>query len=139
MKHLSKLLPLLLFVFSATPARSENLSQCFNIHEMVKSTEARYYVDAVSHCAHDYETVYVMVSFLDANGKHMDNGVWAIYGLRPGRPEIHEFAVPRAAQGFASVVLRKITTDVVEAIVAPQKALVVAEVNTPSPAVVAPK
>jgi len=126
MKHLSKLLPLLLFVFSATPARSENLSQCFDIREMVKSTEFRYYVDSVSHCAHEYETVYVMVSFLDSKGKHMDNGVWAIYGLRPGRPEVHEFAVPLAAQGFASVVLRKITTDVMEAIVNPQRALVAA-------------
>jgi hypothetical protein len=126
MKHLGKLLPLLLLVFSATPARSENLSQCLNIREMVKSTEFRYYVDAVSRCAHEYETVYVMVSFLDNAGKRMDDGVWAVYGLRPGRAEVHEFAVPKAAQGFARVVLRKITTDVMEAIVAPQQALMAA-------------
>lgn len=109
MKHLAKLVLLLAILIPA--ARAENVSNCFAVREMVKTEPARYLVRAVSQCARTYDAVYVMVSFLDAKGKHLDNGVWAIYWCRPGRYEIHEFGIPRAARGFARVVLHKITTD----------------------------
>lgn len=109
MKHLAKLV-LVLAVF--LPAlRAENVSRCFAVHEMVKTEPARYLVRAVSECARTYDAVYVMVSFLDEKGKQLDNGVWAIYWCRPGRSEIHEFGIPKAARGFTRVVLNKITTD----------------------------
>jgi hypothetical protein len=115
LKHLRlivSLLPLLLL-----PAlRAENVGQCFHVREMVKTEEIRYLVDAVSHCSHEYEAVYVLVSFLDHAGKHLDDGVWAIYWCRPGRREIHEFAIPAGALGFARVVLTRITADAAEAL-----------------------
>jgi hypothetical protein len=58
----------------------------------------------------------VLVSFLDHAGKHLDDGVWAIYWCRPGRREIHEFAIPAGALGFARVVLNRITVDSAEAL-----------------------
>jgi len=114
MNLLSALLPLLLFA----PARvhAEDVSHCFVVHEMVKSEAHRYWVDAVSKCSREYDAVYVMVSFLDSKGGHMDDGVWAIYWCRPGRREVHEFAIPTRAAGFNRVVLRKITADSVEAL-----------------------
>lgn len=96
--------------------RSENVSQCFTVHEMVKTEEIRYLVDAVSRCTHVYDAVYVMVSFFDAAGKHLDDGVWATYWCRPGRREVHEFAIPSNALGFSRVVLKKVTTDWREAL-----------------------
>jgi hypothetical protein len=86
---------------------------------MVKTEEIRYLVDAVSECSREYDAVYVMVAFLDKNGKRLDNGVWAIYWCRPGRREIHEFAIPSGAQRFESVVLTKITNDAGEALARP--------------------
>ena len=109
MKHLAKLVLLLAVLIPA--ARAENVSRCFAVHEMVKTEPARYLVRATSECAHTYDAVYVMVSFLDAAGRHLDNGVWAIYWCRPGRAEIHEFGIPKDARGFSRVVLQKITTD----------------------------
>jgi|SRR5579862_933300 len=95
----------------AITARAEDVSQCFSVHEMVKTEEIRYLVDAVSHCTKVYDAVYVLVSFLDDHGKHLDDGVWATYWCRPGRREIHEFAIPKFASGFVQVIVRKITTD----------------------------
>ncbi len=115
MKHLAKLLLLLAILIPA--ARAESVSRCFAVHEMVKTEPARYLVRAVSQCARTYDAVYVMVSFFDAAGKHLDNGVWAIYWCRPGRSEIHEFGIPKAARGFTRVVLNKITTDFGEVLV----------------------
>jgi hypothetical protein len=111
---LSSLLPLLLF--APTPVHAEDVSQCFVVREMVKSEELRYFVDATSRCSQEYEAVYVMVSFLDVKGGHLDDGVWAIYWCRPGRREVHEFGIPTRAAGFNRVVLRKITVDSVEAL-----------------------
>ena len=114
MNLLSSLLPLLLF--ASAHAHAEDVSQCFVVHEMVKSEDLRYFVDAVSRCSREYDAVYVMVSFLDAKGGHLDDGVWAIYWCRPGRREVHEFGIPARAAGFHSVVLRKITANSVEAL-----------------------
>jgi hypothetical protein len=109
-----------LFLYAPAPAapvsvhtavQKEDVSHCFVVHDMYKSEELRYFVDAVSKCSREYEAVYVMVSFLDAKGAHMDDGVWAIYWCRPGRHEVHEFGIPARALGFRSVVLKKITTD----------------------------
>jgi hypothetical protein len=57
-----------------------------------------------------------MVSFLDSKGARMDDGVWAIHWVRPGRREVHEFGIPARAEGFHRVVLRKITVDSIEAL-----------------------
>jgi len=109
------LLPLLWFAPAPT-AHVEDVSHCFVIREMVWSEEERYYVDATSRCSREYDAVYVMVSFLDAKGARLDDGVWAIYWCRPGRREIHEFGIPKQAEGFRRVVLRKITVDSTEAL-----------------------
>lgn len=114
MNLLSSLVPLLLF--ASSHARAEDVAQCFVVREMVKSEDLRYFVDAVSKCSREYDAVYVMVSFLDAKGGHLDDGVWAIYWCRPGRREVHEFGIPARAAGFHRVVLRKITADSVEAL-----------------------
>jgi hypothetical protein len=115
MRPLSSLLPLLLFA-AVSAVHAEDVSHCFVVHEMVKSEEHRYFVEAVSQCSREYDAVYVMVSFLDAKGSRLDDGVWAIYWCRPGRREIHEFGIPSGAAGFARVVLRKITIDSIEAL-----------------------
>jgi hypothetical protein len=90
---------------------AENVANCFAVHKMVKTEDYRYLVDATSHCSREYDAVYVMVSFLDARGKRLSDGVWAIYWCRPGRREIHEFGIPRGADGFERVTIRRITTD----------------------------
>lgn len=100
----------------ASETRLENVSQCFSVRQMVKSEDVRYFVDATSHCSREYDAVYVQVSFLDAAGRHLDDGVWAIYWCRPGRRETHEFGIPKTAFGFERVVLRRITTDFAEAL-----------------------
>ena len=64
------LLPLLFFA-PAAPVQAEDVSQCFIVHEMVKSEDLRYFVDATSKCSREYDAVYVMVSFLDAKGRHL--------------------------------------------------------------------
>jgi hypothetical protein len=114
-KHLRLILSLL--PLALLPAvHAENVGDCFRVREMVKTEEIRYLVDAVSHCGREYEAVYVLVSFLDHAGRHLDDGVWAIYWCRPGRREIHEFAIPAGALGFARVVLNRITVDAGEAL-----------------------
>jgi hypothetical protein len=100
-----------LLVMVAPEARAENVSRCFSVHEMVKTEPSRYLVRAVSECAQVYDAVYVMVSFLDSKGRHLGEGVWAIYWCRPGRYEVHEFGIPTAARGFDRVVMHGITTD----------------------------
>jgi hypothetical protein len=108
-------LPVILLA-GAFSANAEDVAHCFVVHEMVKTEDSRYLVDAVSRCSREYDAVYVMVSFLDAEGKLLDNGVWAIYWCRPGRREVHEFQIPRGATGFARVTISKVTTDSVEAL-----------------------
>jgi hypothetical protein len=100
----------------ASETRIENVSQCFRVRQMTKSEDVRYFVDATSHCSREYDAVYVQVSFLDGAGKHLDDGVWAIYWCRPGRRETHEFGIPERATGFERVVLRRITTDLAQAL-----------------------
>jgi hypothetical protein len=108
---------LTLLLSTPTPAvHTEDISHCFVVNEMVKSEEHRYFVDAISKCSREYDTVYVMVSFLDAMGGHLDDGVWAVYWCRPGRRETHQFGIPPRAVGFTRVVLRKITIDPTDAL-----------------------
>ncbi len=105
-----------LLLAPAPTVQAEDVAHCFVVHEMVKSEDLRYFVDATSKCSHEYEAVYVMVSFLDAKGARLDDGVWAIYWVRPNRHEVHEFGIPARAEGFRRVVLRKITADSTEAL-----------------------
>jgi len=112
---LTSLLPLFFFA-PAHAVQAEDVAHCFIVHEMVKSEDQRYFVDATSRCSREYDAVYVMVSFLDSKGSRLDDGVWAIYWCRPGRREIHEFGIPTRATGFHRVVLRKITVDSTEAL-----------------------
>ena len=115
---------LLLLPFLPLPAlAAENVGQCFHVRQMVKTEEIRYLVDAVSQCSHEYEAVYVMVKFLDHAGKSLDDGVWAIYWCRPGRREIHEFAIPAGALGFERVVLTRVTTNAREALTGKRPAM----------------
>lgn len=109
------LVPFLMFATGHHPAH-EDVAHCFVVHEMVRSEDERYFVDAVSRCSHVYDAVYVMVEFLDAKGRRLDDGVWAIYWCRPGRREVHEFGVSKRAEGFYRVVLKKITVDSTEAL-----------------------
>lgn len=117
MKYLAKLSLCALILFAVAPlarsteTRTENIANCFVVNQMSKSEDARYFVNAVSRCHREYDAVYVMVSFLDATGNRLGDGVWAIYWCRPGRREVHEFGIPHKAQGFERVVLRGITTD----------------------------
>lgn len=103
-------------VAPALAVHAEDVSHCFVVNEMVKSEDYRYFIDAVSNCSREYDAVYVRVSFLDAKGRHLDDGVWAIYWCRPGRRELHEFGIPSGAAGFKRVALRKITVDFMEAL-----------------------
>jgi len=115
---------LLLLLFLPLPAlAAENVGQCFHVRQMVKTEEIRYLVDAVSQCSREYEAVYVMVKFLDHAGKSLDDGVWAIYWCRPGRREIHEFAIPAGALGFERVVLTRVTTNAREALTGKRPAM----------------
>ncbi|HLH42403.1 MAG TPA: hypothetical protein VKV74_05425 [Bryobacteraceae bacterium] len=115
MKHLLRILFFLPFL-SLSALAAENVGQCFHVRQMVKTEEIRYGVDAISECRREYEAVYVLVAFLDRAGKRLDEGVWAIYWCRPGRREIHEFAIPAGALGFERVVLTRITADAREAL-----------------------
>jgi hypothetical protein len=108
----------LLFLIGAAVAAAEppKVSECFKVHALVKMDEEHYWADWTNACPYTIDSVYVMVGFADKSKGHLTDGVWAMYFVTPGTHRVTRFTAPLTVPEFASVNVRKITTDSVEAL-----------------------
>ncbi len=107
---------LLLMGAAVAAAEQPKVSQCFKVRALVKMDEEHYWADWTNACPYTIDSVYVMVGFADKAKAHLTNGVWAMYFVTPGTHRVTRFTAPLTVPEFASVSIRKITTDSVEAL-----------------------
>ena len=108
---------ILLFAFSiGACAQQPPVEQCFKVHALVKADDTHYWADWTNSCPYTLDSVYVMVRFAGLSRGHLEPGVWPMYFVTPGTHRVTRFDVPRAASGFRSARVYKITTDSNEAL-----------------------
>lgn len=109
-----------LFLFSglsfAASRPHVQVPQCFKVRRLLKTDPAHYWADWANTCPYTIDSVYVMVKFLDRAQKHLGDGVWPMYFVRPGAHRVTRFSIPAEAAGFEFIRLTRITTDSVEAL-----------------------
>ena len=91
------------------------VSDCFKVHDLLKMDEEHYWANWTNGCPYTIESVYVMVRFTDHNGAQVNDGVWAMYNVRPGAHRVNRFTAPRTPE-FHRVSVKRITTDSAEAL-----------------------
>jgi hypothetical protein len=101
---------------TATSIATPKVSECFKVNALIKTDDVHYWADWTNQCPFTIDSVYVMVGFATKANNHLSDGVWPMYFVTPGTHRVTRFSIPAAAWGFESVIIKKITTDSVEAL-----------------------
>lgn len=106
------------FLFSglASAAGNPAVPECFKVHRLLKTDATHYWADWSNTCPYTIDSVYVLVGFMDGFRKYLGDGVWPMYFVLPGAHRVTRFSVPVGVDGFESILVRRITTDSVEAL-----------------------
>lgn len=96
----------------ASPA----VAECFKVRRLLKTDATHYWADWSNTCPYTIDSVYVMVRFVDGSRNYLGEGVWPMYFVLPGQHRVTRFSVPVGVDGFESILVRRITTDSVEAL-----------------------
>jgi hypothetical protein len=74
-----------------------------------------YWVDSANSCGRDLGRLYVVVSFWDAQQRHLADSFWS-FDIDTGRRDTNRFTAPRMVRPYRSITVLKITNDLMEAI-----------------------
>jgi hypothetical protein len=77
--------------------------------------DEHYWANWSNACPYTIESVYVMVRFTDSRGVQVNDGVWAMYNVKPGAHRVNRFTAPNTP-AFHRVSVKRITTDSAEAL-----------------------
>jgi hypothetical protein len=104
---------------AASPVDRPEVPECFKVLRLLKTDATHYWADWTNTCPYTIDSVYVMVGFVDGFRKYLGDGVWRMYFILPGAHRVTRFSVPVGVDGFESILVRRITTDSVEALSPP--------------------
>ena len=100
---------ILLLLISIT-LEAQPISKCFHVNSLTRADSESYWANWSNTCPFTIDAVYVNVKFQPAG-----EGVWALHFIPPGARRVTRFTVPKEVLDFATVVVHKITTDMMEA------------------------
>lgn len=103
-------------VDAAAAVAPPRVDECFKVHRLLKTDATHYWADWTNTCPYTIDSVYVMVGFVDGFRKYLGDGVWPMYFVLPGAHRVTRFSVPVGVDGFQSILVRRITTNSVEAL-----------------------
>ena len=107
----------LLVLYAAAPAAERpKVPQCFKVRRLLKTDATHYWADWINACPFTIDKVYVEVGFWDHSRKQLGEGVWPMYFVLPGVHRVTRFSVPVGVDGFETIRVSKITTDLAEAL-----------------------
>ena len=92
------------------------VAKCFQVHSLTPTDGEHYWADWTNTCPYTIDSVYVMIGFWDKFHKRLGDGVWGLHFITQGAHRVTRFSAPRGVDGFESVDIRKVTTDLVEAL-----------------------
>jgi len=99
------------FAQKRNPKPAPKVSDCFKVRALLRADEAHYWADWANACPYTIDAVYVLVSFDDKEKHRVGDGVWPMYFVTPGAHRVTRFSVSSEVLDFASVHVRKITSD----------------------------
>jgi hypothetical protein len=109
------LIPIICLLFASSAfAQKPKVSECFKVRALVRADAAHYWADWSNKCPYSIDSVYVLVTFTDQSRHQIGDGVFPMYFATPGAHRVTRFSVPAEVAGFASVHVRKITSDAAE-------------------------
>lgn len=100
----------LILLLLPTLLEAQPVSTCFHVNSLLKADSESYWANWSNNCPYTIDAVYVNVKFSPAG-----DGVWALHFIPPGARRVTRFTVPKEVLDFATVVVHKITTDMMEA------------------------
>ena len=115
---------LLLFAFVSGMgiAADAKVAECFKVNALLKMDSDHYWADWKNSCGYTIDSVYVAVEFADRLGQHVGNGLWALHFVTPGIARVIRLSTPPTSASFEKIVVRKITTDLEQALGPPARA-----------------
>jgi hypothetical protein len=96
-------------------AQHPKVSECFKVHELLRADEEHYWATWTNACPYTIDSVYVTVRFADRSAREIADGVWSLHFIPPGAHRTMRFSAPGRIADFASVLQKKITSDMGEA------------------------
>jgi hypothetical protein len=118
MKLLSSLVFFVMVGLGADPA-------CLYLHHYKKTTiewpdeaeypDGFYWVDSANECGRNLGRLYVVVSFWDAQRRHLTDSFWA-FDFDTDTRVTNRFTAPRMQRVYQSITVVKITSNLMEAI-----------------------
>jgi hypothetical protein len=104
-------------------AEQPKVQDCFKVNRLLKIDATFYWADWSNACPFTVETVYVMVTFVDAANKELGSGVWPMYFIEPGVHRVTRFTAPVGVSAYQTLRVSKITTDSSVALMRDQRAV----------------
>jgi hypothetical protein len=105
----------LAFATVGLAAERPKTADCFKVNWLLRADEEHYWANWTNKCSYTIDSVYVMVRFADGN-QSVGNGVWGLHFVTPGESRVTRFSTPGRVPDFRTVHIRKITTDMEEAL-----------------------
>ena len=112
---MKRLLLLVLLGGSAFGAEPK-VSDCFKVNALLKMDGDHYWADWKNACPYTIDSVYVAVEFADRMGRSVGNGLWALHLVGPGLARVIRLSTPPTSAAFERISVRKITTDLEQAL-----------------------
>jgi hypothetical protein len=113
---MNRLLPLALFVSGVCFASDPKVAECFKVNALLKMDSDHYWADWKNSCPYTIDSVYVTVEFADQLGQRVGNGLWALHLVGPGLARVIRLSTPPTSANFEKILVRKITTDLEQAL-----------------------
>jgi hypothetical protein len=114
MKHL--VLLALLVPAGAMAADRPGVAQCFKVNALLKMDGDHYWADWKNACPYTIDSVYVAVEFADRLGQRVGTGLMSLHLVGPGLARVIRLSTPPTSANFEKIVVRKITTDLEQAL-----------------------
>jgi len=96
-------------------AADPKVAECFKVNALLKMDGDYYWADWRNSCPYTIDSVYVAVEFADHLGKRVGEGLMALHLVMPGLQRVIRLSTPPTSASFERIVVRKITTDLEQA------------------------
>jgi hypothetical protein len=102
--------------FLAAAENKPPVHECFKVRSLERVDDLHYRQISENTCPYTLEVVYVLVKFMDKDGYRIGVDKYSAPWVNPGERLKTVLEVPLYVRGFKTVGVRKITSDVSEAL-----------------------
>jgi hypothetical protein len=97
-------------------AADARVAECFKVNALLKMDADHYWADWKNSCPFTIDSVYVSVEFAGRGGENVGSGLWSLHLVQPGLARVMRLSSPPTSASFERISVRKISTDLEQAL-----------------------